>query len=110
MTAHEAAGAVKADKAPKQQRAQKEKEIEQRYEAELAALNAEDPESLIFKPLRQVSHITLVLGSQQALSIRLYRSPPAAPSSSESRILDQPRWSGRVKGRLEKLSPNSVTS
>lgn len=57
MTAHEAAGAVEADKTQKQQRAQKEKEIEQRYEAELATLNAEDPESLTFKPLRQVSHI-----------------------------------------------------
>lgn len=52
ITACKAAKVVEADKVRKQQRKQKEKEIKQRYEAGLAALNAEDPELFTPKPLR----------------------------------------------------------
>lgn len=76
MTAREAAEAAKGDKVRKQRREQKEKEIKQRYIAELAALNAEDPESFTPKPLRQVLPPMLVHGSQKELPIRLSSSPP----------------------------------
>lgn len=111
MTAREAAEAAKGDKVRKQRREQKEKEIKQRYKAELAALNAEDPESFTPKPLRQVLPPMLVHGSQKELPIRLSSSPPpvpdrsspAAPSPSECEILDQPRQSGRVKKPTRKI-------
>lgn len=105
MTAREVAEAAEADRVRKQQREQKEKEIKQRYEAVLAALNAEDPKSFILKSLRQVLPPMVVLGSQKEIPICLSSSPPpipdcsspAASSSSESEILDQSRPSVRVK-------------
>lgn len=110
MTAREAAEAAEADKVRKQRREQKEKKIKQRYEAELAALNAEDPEFFTSKPLRQVVSPMLVLRSQKELPIRLSSSPPpipdcsspAASSSSESEILDQPVSLVVLKNQLEK--------
>ena len=111
MTAHEAAEAAEADEIRVQRRERKEKEIKQRYEAELAALNAEDLESCNPKPLRQALSPMLILGSQKDLPIRLSSSPPlfpdgsslAASSSSESEILDQPRQSGRVTKSTRKI-------
>ncbi len=96
MTAREAAEAAEANEIRKQRRERKEKEIKQRYEAELAALNAEDLESCTPKPLRQALSPMLILGSQKELPIRLSSSRPlfpdgsslAASSSSESEILD----------------------
>lgn len=53
MTGREAAEAVEADKTRKQQKLQKEKEIKQRYQAELATLEAKNCESILFKLLCQ---------------------------------------------------------
>ncbi|MCJ1260382.1 hypothetical protein MMC22_000242 [Lobaria immixta] len=98
---------------PERRKAQKEKEIKQRYEAELAALNAEGPESLTFKPQQQVSPPSLPLGSQQGRPVRPSSSPspildsdrssPAASSSSESEVLVQPRQSGRVRKPIQNI-------
>ncbi len=111
MTAIEATEAAEADKTRKQRRELREKEIKQRYEAELAAPNAEDPEFLTPKPLRQVLAPTLEPGSQQELPIRLSSSPspisdcssPSDSSPSESKILDQLRQSGRLKKSTRKI-------
>lgn len=82
MTAREAAEADEGDKVRKQRREQKEKETKQRYEAELAALNAEDPKSFTHKSLRQVLPPMLGYGSQKELPIRLSSSPPPIPDRS----------------------------
>lgn len=112
MTAREAAEAAEADKMRKQRREKKEKEIKQRYEAELAALNADNSESYTPKPSTQALSPTLVLGSQKEQPIRLSSSPPPSPdcslpavsSSSEGEaMLDQPRQSGRVKKPSRKI-------
>lgn len=82
MTAREAAEAAEADKMRKQRREKKEKEIKQRYEAELAALNADNSESYTPKPSTQALSPTLVLGSQKEKPIRLSSSPPPSPDCS----------------------------
>lgn len=98
----------------KQRREKKEKEIKQRYEAELAALNADNSESYTPKPSTQALSPMLVLGSQKEQPIRLSSSPPpsrdcslpAISSSSEAEaMLDQPRQAGRVKKPSRKIEP-----
>ena len=115
MTAREAAEAAEADIARKQRRVQREKEIKQRYEVELAALNAENPEPLTPKLLCHALS-PLVLGSQQKLPIRLFsspppisdRSPPAASTSLRAKILINYVNPVVSKSQLEKLGPSSV--
>ena len=107
MTAREAAEAGEADKAQKQRKIQKEKEIKQRYDAELAELHAEDPDSLTARSMRQVSPTTFALGSQQGGPIHLPSSPSptvnsdcsllATSLSPKSETPDLPRQSGRVR-------------
>lgn len=66
----------------KQQREKEEKEIKQYYEAELAALNADDSESYPPKPSTQALSPILVLGSQKEKPIRLSSLPPSSPDCS----------------------------
>ena len=115
MTAREAAEAAEADIARKQRRVQREKEIKQRYEVELAALNAENPEPLTPKLLCHALS-PLVLGSQQNclfgffLHLHLFQIAlrPLLHPFLRGKILINYVNPVVSKTQLEKLSPSSV--